>query len=154
MSDTSMANGVDAVTEIDEDLHSRQVAVWSTPLVWLPSTPDDLLLVPCWAWGTPVCPAPADRSHPSSCLLQLAVYGKESMRRMATANVLVAGVTGLGVEIGEWLGLRDEEVGCLPAGHDLSHTSFPSCRVPPTGASCLHCLCFSVSSTSCVQPRT
>uniref|UniRef100_A0A1D1ZMI8 E1 ubiquitin-activating enzyme n=1 Tax=Auxenochlorella protothecoides TaxID=3075 RepID=A0A1D1ZMI8_AUXPR len=52
MSDTTMANGVDTVTEIDEDLHSRQ----------------------------------------------LAVYGKESMRRMATANVLVAGVTGLGVE--------------------------------------------------------
>lgn len=31
---------------------------------------------------------------------QLAVYGKESMRRMATASVLVCGMGGLGVETG------------------------------------------------------
>lgn len=31
--------------------------------------------------------------------VQLAVYGKESMRRMATANVLIHGLNGLGVEI-------------------------------------------------------
>lgn len=37
--------------------------------------------------------------------MQLAVYGKESMRRMATANVLICGLGGLGVEVGErpWL---------------------------------------------------
>ena len=28
------------------------------------------------------------------------MYGKESMRRMATANILVCGLNGLGVEIG------------------------------------------------------
>ena len=31
---------------------------------------------------------------------QLAVYGKESMSRMANANVLILGVKGLGVEVG------------------------------------------------------
>ncbi|PSC67218.1 Ubiquitin-activating enzyme E1 2 [Micractinium conductrix] len=51
-SDAAAANGAPAV-EIDEDLHSRQ----------------------------------------------LAVYGKESMRRMATANVLICGLGGLGVEV-------------------------------------------------------
>eukprot|EP00890_Picochlorum_soloecismus_P002580 jgi/Picsp_1/3322/NSC_06161-R1_ubiquitin-activating enzyme e1 len=50
MTDVEMENGV---LEIDEDLHSRQ----------------------------------------------LAVYGKESMRRMAAANVLIVGLSGLGVEI-------------------------------------------------------
>jgi ubiquitin-activating enzyme E1 len=34
---------------------------------------------------------------------QLAVYGREAMRRMAGANVLVAGANGVGVEIGEWV---------------------------------------------------
>ncbi|PRW20689.1 Ubiquitin-activating enzyme E1 2 isoform A [Chlorella sorokiniana] len=51
-SNEAAANGAPAV-EIDEDLHSRQ----------------------------------------------LAVYGKESMRRMATANVLICGLGGLGVEV-------------------------------------------------------
>ena len=32
---------------------------------------------------------------------QLAVYGREVMRRMAGASVLVSGANGLGVEIGE-----------------------------------------------------
>ena len=36
--------------------------------------------------------------HPA---LQLAVYGKESMRRMATCNVLICGLGGLGVEVGQ-----------------------------------------------------
>ncbi len=31
---------------------------------------------------------------------QLAVYGRESMRRMAAAQVLVLGLKGLGVEVG------------------------------------------------------
>lgn len=31
---------------------------------------------------------------------QLAVYGKESMRRMASSNVLICGARGLGVETG------------------------------------------------------
>lgn len=35
---------------------------------------------------------------------QLAVYGRESMRRMATARVLVLGMKGLGVEVGECAG--------------------------------------------------
>ena len=42
----------------------------------------------------PACPSLAG-------WLQLAVYGKESMRRMATANVLICGLGGLGVEVGE-----------------------------------------------------
>ena len=54
MTDIEMENGVEKNgIEIDEDLHSRQ----------------------------------------------LAVYGKESMRRMASSNVLIVGLTGLGVEI-------------------------------------------------------
>lgn len=32
---------------------------------------------------------------------QLAVYGRDAMRRMATASVLVSGMNGVGVEIGE-----------------------------------------------------
>ena len=32
---------------------------------------------------------------------QLAVYGRESMRRMAAANVLICGAGGLGAEIGK-----------------------------------------------------
>ena len=32
---------------------------------------------------------------------QLAVYGRESMKRMATSSILVSGLNGLGVEIGE-----------------------------------------------------
>ena len=32
---------------------------------------------------------------------QLAVYGRESMRRMAAASVLVVGLKGLGAEIGK-----------------------------------------------------
>lgn len=34
---------------------------------------------------------------------QLAVYGRESMRRMAASNVLIVGALGLGVEIGKSL---------------------------------------------------
>lgn len=57
-----------------------------------------------------VCP-PAPSQHGLCCLHprpipQLAVYGKESMRRMATANVLICGLGGLGVEVGEWSGRR------------------------------------------------
>ena len=56
MAATDASNGtVTAPMEIDEDLHSRQ----------------------------------------------LAVYGRESMRRMAAANVLIVGLRGLGAEIGE-----------------------------------------------------
>ena len=32
---------------------------------------------------------------------QLAVYGRESMRRMAASNVLIVGALGLGVEVGK-----------------------------------------------------
>jgi tRNA A37 threonylcarbamoyladenosine dehydratase len=31
---------------------------------------------------------------------QLAVYGKESMKRMANASILILGLKGLGVEVG------------------------------------------------------
>jgi ubiquitin-activating enzyme E1 len=31
---------------------------------------------------------------------QLAVYGKESMKRMANASILIVGLKGLGVEVG------------------------------------------------------
>ena len=40
-------------------------------------------------------------ARPLHTPLQLAVYGRESMRRMAAANVLVCGLRGLGVEVGE-----------------------------------------------------
>ena len=33
---------------------------------------------------------------------QLAVYGREVMRRMAASSVLIIGANGLGVEIGGW----------------------------------------------------
>ena len=36
---------------------------------------------------------------------QLAVYGRETMRRLFASNVLVSGLNGLGVEIGEFLDL-------------------------------------------------
>jgi hypothetical protein len=53
--DGTVANGASKASDIDEDLHSRQ----------------------------------------------LAVYGRESMRRMAASNVLIVGALGLGVEVGE-----------------------------------------------------
>lgn len=53
--DGAVANGTKKGADIDEDLHSRQ----------------------------------------------LAVYGRESMRRMAASNVLILGALGLGVEVGE-----------------------------------------------------
>ena len=53
--DGTVANGASKPSDIDEDLHSRQ----------------------------------------------LAVYGRESMRRMAASNVLIVGALGLGVEVGE-----------------------------------------------------
>lgn len=45
---------------------------------------------------------------------QLAVYGREVMRRMAGAAVLVSGANGLGVEIGEegWRGARGHPKFC------------------------------------------
>ncbi len=33
---------------------------------------------------------------------QLAVYGREVMKRMAASSVLISGANGLGVEIGRW----------------------------------------------------
>lgn len=33
---------------------------------------------------------------------QLAVYGREVMKRMAASSVLISGANGLGVEIGGW----------------------------------------------------
>lgn len=36
---------------------------------------------------------------------QLAVYGRESMRRMAAASVLIVGLKGLGAEVGKLLTL-------------------------------------------------
>jgi ubiquitin-activating enzyme E1 len=33
---------------------------------------------------------------------QLAVYGREVMRRMAASSALISGANGLGVEIGAW----------------------------------------------------
>ena len=41
---------------------------------------------------------------------QLAVYGRESMRRMAASNVLIVGVAGLGVEIGAPAALQPRRV--------------------------------------------
>lgn len=32
---------------------------------------------------------------------QLAVYGREAMKRMATSSILISGANGLGVEIGK-----------------------------------------------------
>ena len=90
MTDEEMINGDSgSPVDIDEDLHSRQASKQSPLIfffenvskvydVWLPSLSHNLHV----------------------CLLQLAVYGKESMRRMATANVLIIGLNGLGCEIG------------------------------------------------------
>lgn len=38
---------------------------------------------------------------------QLAVYGREVMKRMASSAVLISGANGLGVEIGRRQGPRD-----------------------------------------------
>ena len=45
---------------------------------------------------------------------QLAVYGRESMRRMAASSILIVGLNGLGVEVGELLSLHHwkERKGC------------------------------------------
>lgn len=73
MTDVEMENGVEnGDVQIDEDLHSRQ----------------------------------------------LAVYGKESMRRMAASNVLIVGLSGLGVEIAKNVILAGLKSVTL---HDLTH---------------------------------
>ena len=36
---------------------------------------------------------------------QLYVLGHDAMRKMVTTNILISGVKGLGVEIGEWVWL-------------------------------------------------
>lgn len=43
---------------------------------------------------------------------QLAVYGRETMRRLFASSVLVSGMRGLGAEIGKWVFLRFD-FGCL-----------------------------------------
>lgn len=71
------------------------------------------------ALGTlPECSPSAPQTTPARItqpLLQLAVYGKESMRRMATCNVLICGLGGLGVEVGEWAGRLLAKARRLPA---------------------------------------
>ncbi len=84
-----MVNGVDAPLEIDEDLHSRQASL------------NDFLFLSCLT--SRFCTSLRALTSINSCSVQLAVYGKESMRRMATANVLIIGLNGLGCEIGELL---------------------------------------------------
>ena len=53
---------------------------------------------------------------------QLYVLGHEAMRKMGAANVLISGMKGLGVEIGEWLSCR---CGWLLTGG--THTSLHTC---------------------------
>lgn len=70
---------VDAPKALDEDLHRRGGSSGAG------NSPNSLplaLLLP--------------RSR------QLAVYGRETMRRLASARVLVVGLNGLGVEVGAW----------------------------------------------------
>lgn len=66
---------------------------------------------------------------------QLAVYGREVMRRMAGASVLVSGANGLGVEIGEqgWQRCRGihgywQHVLVLSRGSDAAAEAGEGCR--------------------------
>jgi hypothetical protein len=92
---------VDAPKAIDEDLHRRALAAarraraaarrrrapaWPARV----ARPRPALTASVWL---PALSRPR-RSR------QLAVYGRESMRRLAGARILVAGLNGLGVEIG------------------------------------------------------
>lgn len=52
---------------------------------------------------------------------QLAVYGRESMRRLMQANVLIVGALGLGAEIGEWPQLMRRHDRVLSRGGHLFH---------------------------------
>ena len=66
---------------------------------------------------------------------QLAVYGRESMRRMAAAEVLILGMKGLGVEVGE--ATRRSCLSTKPFQQSQRHhlgdvDTQPSCRV------CIH----------------
>lgn len=68
---------------------------------------------------------------------QLAVYGKESMKRMANASVLIVGVKGLGVEVGAKPGHRccDRLWHCMVAAVEVgrsSCTNQPSLRMCET----------------------
>ena len=49
--------------------------------------------------GKPASPMDIDEDLHSR---QLAVYGRESMRRMAGAKVLIIGLKGLGAEVGKF----------------------------------------------------
>ena len=83
------ANG--GQVEIDEDLHSRQVDANMGSAQMQPRADY------CWPWTSTRPSAFSTLSSPippPTPISQLAVYGKESMRRMATANVLICGLTG------------------------------------------------------------
>ena len=71
----------------------------------------------------PVCLAPLSR--------QLAVYGRETMRRLAGARVLVVGANGLGVEVGA--------CPCLGPGHPALTPTRHSKRPPWRAATLLAC---------------
>lgn len=57
---------------------------------------------------------------------QLAVYGKESMKRMANADIVILGLKGLGVEVGAFLRTRVHAAPRLrvssSAGREHAHT--------------------------------
>lgn len=100
---------VDAPKAIDEDLHrraARRAAAHLTPARRgacsarrrdARGTNSD---GPCSAGKltTEPCRFASPRAPRNS--RQLAVYGRETMRRLASARILVAGLNGLGVEIG------------------------------------------------------
>ena len=50
---------------------------------------------------------------------QLAVYGRDTMRRMAASDVLIIGANGLGVEVGESLALTRRSAGLAVAPHSV-----------------------------------
>ena len=72
-----------------------------------------------------------NRHVPPSCSRQLAVYGRETMRRLAGARVLVVGANGLGVEVGA--------CPCLGPGHTALTPTRHNKRPPERPASTLAC---------------
>jgi hypothetical protein len=85
-------------------------------------------------------PPPMSKARPQSraeqlltratrrCSRQLAVYGRESMRRLAGARVLVVGMNGLGVEVGACARGRREEPPCRGGGGLLRRSGGPGRR--------------------------
>ncbi|KAK6943192.1 THIF-type NAD/FAD binding fold [Dillenia turbinata] len=114
--------GEEAVVEVDQSKKNRidspivSAAFTATATTTLVSNSN--IKVPAMAVGDGI-PVEIDEDLHSR---QLAVYGRETMRRLFCANILISGMQGLGVEIGMLIRrgeVRLSHAICLPAPHFL-----------------------------------